>query len=183
VPQQSVGEATAGDLIGVARSAGGEGAVWRQQRLFLKKYTRGLRNHLRKAVSNNLHVSRTGGPYAKKILGTRIDKGDKKEFNVQTFMNVDVLETFLKEVSTGRSVITQEGRSFLQEYFGMSNLAHLLYKRGIVCRFLSDADTAERIFAWLENKTGGRQSDGSGHKRRSTKGKRRPRHRPAGGRT
>jgi hypothetical protein len=126
----------------------------------------------------------TRGLYATKVLGIRAEKGDRKEFKLQDFRNVDTLETFLAEVSAGESVITPAGKSFLEAYFGMRTLAELLHKRGIVHRFLSNADTAERIFNWLENETADRRSAGvrrkPGSVRTRKRSPRRPRHRPPG---
>lgn len=122
--------------------------------------------------SNFHQKNRTGGRYATKILGICTGKGHAKEFNVQDFSDVDTLEKFVEEVSTGGSVITPVGKSFLEAYFGMRNLAELLHKRGIVRSFLSNADTAERIFNWLENETGDRRSAGVKRKAPSTKGRR-----------
>jgi hypothetical protein len=90
-------------------------------------------------------------PHAKKILGVRNYRSDKKEFCVFDFADIDVLESFLEEVSTGESDITPAGKWFLEKHYGLSNLSELLHKRGIAHRFVYHGDSAAGIEQWLRN--------------------------------
>jgi hypothetical protein len=92
-----------------------------------------------------MDVNLAEDPHAKKILGVRNYRSDKKEFSVFDFADIDVLESFLEEVSTGESDITPAGKSFLEKHYGLNNLSELLHRRGVAHRFVHKGDSpAER---------------------------------------
>ena len=67
--------------------------------------------------------------YANKILGVRNYKHEQSEFFVKDFTDLDLLEPILNEMFTGESDISPAGKRFLEEYYGIGNLAELLFRR------------------------------------------------------
>ena len=98
-----------------------------------------------------MDVNLAEDPHARKILGVRNYRSDKKEFSVFDFAEIDVLESFLEEVWTGESDITPAGKSFLEKHYGLNNLSELLHSRRSARRFLYKGDSPARIEEWLKN--------------------------------
>jgi hypothetical protein len=98
-----------------------------------------------------MDVALAEDPHAEKILGVRNYRSDKNEFSVFDFADIDVLESFLEEVSTGESDITPAGKSFLEKHYGLNNLSELLHRRGIAHRFVYKGDSPAGIEEWLKN--------------------------------
>lgn len=97
-------------------------------------------------VSNNKTLL---GAYAHKILGIRNYKSMKKEFFVNDFLELQKLEDFLEEVSTGESDITPAGKLFLEKYYGLEKLSTSLVRRGKFTLY-SRPSTFEEFHVWLE---------------------------------
>lgn len=87
--------------------------------------------------------------YKSKILAIRNYKSDKKEFLVDDFTDIGVLEKILEEIDTGESDITPAGKSFLEEYFGFDKLASILLERKI---FLTSPNPSSLrgLVSWFE---------------------------------
>lgn len=67
--------------------------------------------------------------FEKKILGIRNYAHEKGEFFVPDFLNVEELDYFLGEVTTGESDISPAGKVFLEKYYGLEQLAKRLFEK------------------------------------------------------
>ncbi len=65
--------------------------------------------------------------FEKKILGVRNYAHEKSEFFVPDFLNIDELDHFLGQVTNGESDISPAGKVFLEKYYGLEQLAKLLF--------------------------------------------------------
>ncbi|MFA4814788.1 MAG: hypothetical protein WC924_04890 [Candidatus Gracilibacteria bacterium] len=66
--------------------------------------------------------------YEDKILGQRA-YGEAKKFYVEDFLDKDILFNFIYEVESHEADLTEEGFSFLSDYYGIENLAKELYSK------------------------------------------------------
>lgn len=85
--------------------------------------------------------------YTEKILAVRNYASEQRVFGVQDFVNTTTLETVLEEVSDGESDITPAGKAFLDQYFGIENVAQMMLERGFLDK--STADSVPLVAEWL----------------------------------
>lgn len=64
--------------------------------------------------------------FKSKILGIRNYKSSKNEFFIDDFLDLKFLDSFIGEASNGESDITPAGKSFIEVYYGLTNLAEII---------------------------------------------------------
>ncbi|MBI5793630.1 hypothetical protein HZA87_00890 [Candidatus Uhrbacteria bacterium] len=63
--------------------------------------------------------------YSNLILG---DRYDSKNFFVDDFTDFEKLQSFIGKVESAEANFTKRGLEFLEEYYGIENLARMLYE-------------------------------------------------------
>lgn len=75
-------------------------------------------------------------------------KSEQKEYTINDFKELYDVKYYLGEVSDGEACFTPSGISFLDDHFGLNNLAELLYKEGWRDYQFTSKD---QIFEWLKS--------------------------------
>jgi len=95
--------------------------LWKAQKISLQKHKKSSFFSM-----DNNEKQRVIEVFKPKILGIRNYKSLKKEFFVDDFTNLQVLDNFMEEVSCGESDITPAGKAFLEKYYGLNKLPDLI---------------------------------------------------------